>query len=197
MKIIGITGGIGAGKSTVSSEFEKYGAKIVDADKIAKGVSAMNGAAYDEIISAFGEMILEDNGEINRKKLADIVFSDNEKLKQLNMITHKHIFMQMEKEIANSQSDIVILDVPLLFSSDFEIDCDIKIVVTADMTKRINRVIKRDNTDEESVRKRIAAQLDDETMIKLADAVIVNDNIDEMKKQIEEIVNSIRGKEIK
>ena len=121
MKIIGITGGIGAGKSTVCEEFKKYGACIIDADKISHQVTAKNGSAYAEIVENFGTDVLKSDGEIDREKLAGIVFSDQNELEKLNYITHKHIFEKMREEIASSDSELIILDVPLLFSADFEL----------------------------------------------------------------------------
>ena len=92
MRIIGVTGGIGAGKSTVSKMFSQLGADIVDADEIARAVTKKEGRAFSEIISFFGKEILSESGEIDRKKLAGIVFSDKEKLVALNEITHKYVF---------------------------------------------------------------------------------------------------------
>lgn len=193
MKIIGITGGIGSGKSTVSREFESYGAEIIDADAISRSITLKNGLAYREIVDFFGTDIICSSGEIDRKKLAGIVFSDSEKLEVLNNITHKYIFEEMENRISASKNDLVILDVPLLFSSDFKIECDIKIVVVADLENRINRVIQRDNTDRISVENRINSQLSDEEMKKLADIVIENDSLDDMKVQVKKIVEMLRG----
>ncbi|MBE7011054.1 MAG: dephospho-CoA kinase [Ruminococcaceae bacterium] len=193
MKVIGITGGIGAGKSTVCAEFEKYGVFVVDADKISRQVTAKNGAAYGEIADYFGKSVIMENGEINRKKLAEIVFSDSNELEMLNRITHKHIFSEMRKAIDLSESDIILLDVPLLFSSDFDIECDLKIAVIADLESRINRVMKRDNTDRESVISRIKVQLSDDEFKRCADLCIYNDSSEEMQKQVKNIIESVRS----
>ncbi len=193
MIIIGITGGIGAGKSTVCEEFRKYGAFIIDADKISRQVTAKNGLAYREIINYFGETIIKSDGEIDRKKLACIVFSDNKKLEVLNQITHKHIFDKMREQIASSDNELIILDVPLLFSADFDIKCDFKIAVTADLKERIKRVMARDNASEEDVLKRINAQLSDEEMKKRADMWIENDSYENMKNQVRVIIERLRG----
>ncbi len=193
MKIVGITGGIGSGKSTVSREFESYGAEIIDADAISRSITLKNGLAYREIVDFFGNDIICSSGEIDRKKLAGIVFSDSEKLEVLNNITHKYIFEEMENRISACKNDLVILDVPLLFSSDFKIECDVKIVVVADLEDRISRVIQRDDTDRISVENRINSQLSDEEMKKLADIVIENDSLDNMKKQVKKIVEMLRG----
>lgn len=193
MKIIGITGGIGAGKSTVCAEFEKYGAFIVDADKISHQVTEKNGTAYQEIVEYFGESILKSNKEIDRKKLAGVVFSDKGKLEKLNEITHKHIFDKMKEQISLSNNELIILDVPLLFSADFDIKCDFKIAVLANLKDRIKRVMERDNVIEEDVLKRISVQLSDEEMKKIADICIENDTYENMKNQVRSIVDIIRG----
>ncbi len=192
MKIIGITGGIGAGKSTVSNEFARLGATVIDADKIAKEVLKKNGLAYAEAISAFGNDILLENGEINRKKLAEIVFSDKAKLNRLNEITHKHIFIKMQEEIDRAKTEVVVLDVPLLFSADFAIECDIKIAVLADENVRICRVENRDKVTAEQVKARIKNQLTDEEYREMADICIINNDFDDTKRQIEKIYESVR-----
>ena len=192
MKMIGITGGIGAGKSTVSAEFKKLGAKVVDADAISRQVTTKEGLAYKEIVQHFGESILFENGEINRKALAEIVFSDKNKLATLNEITHKHIFTKMQEEIDISTEEIVVLDVPLLFSDDFKIPCDIKIAVVADEDIRIDRVMKRDGMTYEEVEKRIKNQITNEEYMNLADIYIWNNDLEETQKQVREIYESAR-----
>ena len=193
MKIIGITGGIGAGKSTVCEEFKKYGACIIDADKISHQVTAKNGSAYAEIVESFGTDILKNDGEIDRKKLAGIVFSDQNELEKLNYITHKHIFEKMREEIASSNSELIILDVPLLFSADFDIKCDYKIAVVANLQERIKRVMFRDGISRDDVLKRIDAQLSDQEMREKADICIENDSFENMRNQVSLIVDKIKG----
>ena len=187
MKIIGITGGIGAGKSTVTAEFEKLGATVVDADAISRNVTLKSGCAYLEIVKVFGEEILLASGELNRKKLAEIVFSDKNKLDELNKITHKHIFKEMEKQIENAKTDIVVLDVPLLFSNDFPIKCDLKIAVLAEKATRIQRVKNRDGINTDEIEARILNQLSEEDYIKLADICIINENLNETIEQVKKI----------
>ena len=193
MKIIGITGGIGAGKSTVCEEFKKYGACIIDADKISHQVTAKNGSAYAEIVENFGTDVLKSDGEIDRKKLAGIVFSDQNELEKLNYITHKHIFEKMREEITSSDRELIILDVPLLFSADFDIKCDYKIAVVANLQERIKRVMFRDGISRDDVLKRIDAQLSDEEMREKADMCIENDSFENMRNQVSLIVDKIKG----
>ena len=174
--ILGITGGIGAGKSVVTETFSRLGADVVDADKIAREIMNKGHDAYNEVVKEFGEDILDDNGNIIRKKLASIVFGDKNKLEALNKITHGYIFAEMNKQISSSIAELVCLDVPLLFASDFPIKCHKTLVVTADDEVRIHRVIKRDNCTKEQVQERMNKQLKQEDMVKLADFVIENND---------------------
>lgn len=176
MIILGITGGIGAGKSVVTETFSRLGADVVDADKIAREILNKGHDAYNEVIEKFGKEILDSDGEIIRKKLASIVFNDKDKLESLNKITHVYIFDEMNKQIGASKAELICLDVPLLFSSDFPIKCNKTLVVTADDEIRIKRVIKRDNCTKEQVQERMSKQLKQEDMVKRADFVIENND---------------------
>lgn len=176
--IIGLTGGIGSGKSSASKIFSDLGAYIIDADKISHEVMQKGADAYSEVSEFFGSGILNADKSIDRKALAAIVFSDKSKLDLLNKITHKYIFAEMQRRIdeyRNSYScGVIILDVPLLFSSDFPIECDKTIAVTAKDKVKIKRVTERDNCTEEQVKERMNNQLSDERMKELADYSIDN-----------------------
>lgn len=193
MKIIGLTGGIGSGKSTVSAKFSELGAKVIDADKISRGILDFGSDAYNEVVNHFGNGILDAENNINRKALAKIVFSDKAELKILNSITHKYIFLEMEKDIEKyRQSDydnkIIILDVPLLFSAYFPIKCDKTIAVIADEDTRIKRVMARDGYTESDVKNRIKNQLTSDELKNLADYILENNNgIDKINKEIESL----------
>ena len=187
MTILGITGGIGAGKSTVTKLFSKLGADIVDADKIAREIMNKGQDAYNEVVEEFGEEILDSDRNIIRKKLASIVFG------VLNKITHGYVFVEMNKQIDSSVAELICLDVPLLFSSDFPIKCHKTLVVTADDETRINRVIKRDNCTKEQVKQRMIKQMKQEDMIKLADYVIENNGDDFPVEKVKEIYYELIG----
>lgn len=182
MKIIGITGGMGAGKSAFSAELKALGAKIVDADKISRQVTAKGGAAFDEIVGAFGKDVLTENGEIDRKRLGTIVFSDGQKLALLEKITHKHIFEEMKKQIDNCDAKVAVLDVPLLFSRDFPFDCDVTVAVVADLDVRLMRIMKRDGISREAALMRIKKQLTDDELRSRADVCFENNGDIEMLK---------------
>ncbi len=192
MKLLGITGGIGAGKSVVTKFFSDLGAEIIDADVIARQVLEKDGAAYAEVVSVFGDEILQANHEIDRKKLAGIVFSDPEKLEKLNQITHSCVFREMEKRINQSDAELVCLDVPLLFSCQFPFQCDKTLAVLAPKEERIQRVIERDHCNREQVEARMACQLSDEVLRQKADFCILNNkSMTDLKRCVEEIYNKI------
>ena len=144
--------------------------------------------AYFETVEHFGRKILSCDGTINRKELAKIVFNNKAELEVLNRITHKYIFIKMQNMIdkyisASGSGDMIVLDVPLLFSDDFNIKYDKSVVVTASREIIIKRVMLRDGMDESEILSRIKNQLTDEELIKRADFVIENnyENIDELR----------------
>jgi dephospho-CoA kinase len=172
-KIIGLTGGIGSGKSTVAQQFELLGVPIYTADNEAKKV--MN---YPESLTAiknsFGTTIF-DGTILNRQKLANIVFQDPKKLQQLNKIIHPLVEKDFQLWIKNnSLSPFVIKEAAILFESGSDKDCDKIITVTAPLSTRIQRVMQRDKTDYESVLKRINNQWSDEMRTVKSDFVIHN-----------------------
>lgn len=188
MKIIGVTGGIGSGKTTVSAMFKELGAEVVDADKISRSITKKNGAAYPDIVNAFGEEILLKSGEIDRKALAKKVFSDKKSLELLNKITHKYVFEEMRERIEKSKKEVVVLDVPLLFSSEFPFECDLTVGVTADREERIKRVETRDGMTREEIIKRIENQISDEVLREKADVIIENNTKESAFKQVKNIM---------
>lgn len=174
MKIIGITGGIGSGKSTLSSELKKLGAQIIDSDLISREVTQKGKPAFLEIEETFGRGVININGELERKKLGSIVFNDPEKLKKLNQITHKYIFREMEKQLNEATAPVVVLDVPLLFQCDFPIRCDLTIAVLADREVRIKRIMERDGVDRDAALLRMKRQLTDSDYRRMADVCFEN-----------------------
>lgn len=189
MKIIGITGGTGAGKSSVCNEFKKCGAQIIDADKIARQVVQKGKPALEEIVCAFGKDIITPDGDLNRKKLGGIVFADSNKLNILNKITHKYIFDEMQRQINECSADILVLDVPLLFEKDFPFECDLTVAVVADREERISRIMVRDEISRKSAEERISNQMSDDKYKKFADICFENDgDISKIKDFVRKIV---------
>lgn len=190
MRIIGITGGIGSGKSTVSRILHSLGAKIIDADVVARKVVSKGEKALEEIVAHFGEEILDGNGELDRKKLAGIVFGDKDKLKLLNKITHKYIAQaivcQLEKEKAEKNFDTVGLEAPLIYEEGFSEMVDEIWVVTAAKDVRIRRIMDRSGMSFEEAAARINSQLTEYEYLNIADEVIENntDIIDLEKKVV-------------
>lgn len=177
MKIIGLTGGIASGKSTVSNYLILKGLDVIDADLISREIYQIGEKAYKIVVDVFGKGILNEDLTINRKKLGQIVFSNNEQLKKLNEITHPIIFEKIKKrvyEINKMNKRVCIIDAALLFESNWYNICDIKWLVYVDKITQIKRLIERDKISEEDAVKRINAQMPIEEKIKLADFIINN-----------------------
>lgn len=192
-KVIGITGGIGSGKSTVSRILaEKLKAPILDADKISR--QAMNSPEIIlRIKKFFGEVIFDNPELINREKLSNIVFSNEEKLLELNKIIHPYVMQEIAKKIEELKKDneYILMDVPLP-NEDFINLSNKIIVVVANEENRITRVMKRSGLSEDNVKKRMSKQMNTENYIKLADFIIKNNgSFDELIQKVNEICNSI------
>lgn len=199
MKIIGLTGGIASGKSTVSKMLKDLGAIIIDADEIAREVTQKGKAAYMDIINYFGKEILLESGDINRKKLANIVFGDTSALKKLNDITHSRIFKIIEDKInfykKNQVNGVIILDVALLIETDLKHMVDEIWLITIDKDIQKSRLIKRNNLSMDEVNKRISAQMPLEEKIQYADYLIDNSgDIKDLKVQVEKLWEMINKK---
>ena len=189
MYVIGVTGGIGAGKSMVSRILVDLGAKVVDADKIARDIVKPGEPALMELVNEFGKEILTGQGELDRQKLSQMVFGDNEKLEKLNKITHKYIVERIinlvEKEKRDKRFDIIVLDVPIPVKKGFLDIADEIWVVTADKETRIERIIKRSGFTREEAEKRIASLPGDEEYLEIADEVIENNSsLEELEKKV-------------
>ncbi len=193
MKIIGVTGGTGSGKSTLCKLLSGFGAEVIDADEIARSITKKGGKAYPEILSYFKKGILYPDGEINRKALAEIVFSDKKSLDALNDITHKHVFSEMKRRMTESKAEVVVLDVPLLFSSKFPFKCDLTVGVTADKEERIKRIMLRDGLSREEILKRMENQITDKELFDKADVTVLNDSPNSLKAAAERLISRIRN----
>ncbi len=189
LKIIGVTGGIGSGKSTVSRTLRDLGAAVVDADVLAKSVTSSGGKAFDELVGYFGKDIVGPNGEIDRRKLAETAFGDKVMLHALNSITHKHIAAKLYETVELLKNagkwEVIVLDVPIPVEKGF-IDLAEEIwVVTADKETRIKRVMERSGFTYEEVYNRMDSQLRDDEYLKLADEVIYNEgSMEELEQAV-------------
>ncbi|HVA98970.1 MAG TPA: dephospho-CoA kinase [Bacteroidia bacterium] len=185
---IGITGGIGSGKSTVSKIFSQLGIPVFYSDKEARDLLYSDKSVITAIENIFGKNIFDSYGLIDRKKIAEIVFKDAKKLAQLNAIIHPAVAEKFEKWGAEKKDVPYILkEAAILFESGSHKGLDKIITVTAPPELRIQRVIKRDNISREMVEDRIQKQWTDEAKINLSDFVIVNDETKMILPQILEI----------
>lgn len=186
-KKIGITGGIGTGKSFVSKVFKTLGIPFYDADKEAKVIMSTSEDMKKSLIDAFGKETYFEDGVLNRKWLATKVFDNEEQLNLLNSIVHP-IVIEAGRNWANKQNGAYSLkEAALLFESDSYKSLDKIIVVTAPLEIRIARVMKRDNISREEVLHRMDSQMPEDKKIEMADFVIVNDEIIPLLPQIEKI----------
>ena len=188
MIIIGLTGGIGSGKSTVSDILKEQGIPVVDGDRIAREVVEPHRPAYDEIVRVFGTEVLQQDGTLNRKHIGEIVFSDPEKLSVLNSITHKEIYrviLERLESLKETGTALVFLDVALLFETGFDQLTDRVWVVDAPDAVRVERIQKRDGLREEEILKRIQSQMSREMRNTKGDLVLDNSKgREELKAQI-------------
>ena len=174
--VIGLTGGIGAGKSAVADFFWRRGATIVDTDIIAREVVTPPSPVLDALVAEFGPAILRADGTLDRPALAAAVFGKRDREARLNQITHPAIRARTLALIkAQPATADVVVVVPLLFQSGFETHCDKVVSVIAPRAQRVERVMRRDNVSAGQVEERMGAQLDDEAYERRADVVIRND----------------------
>lgn len=197
--VIGLTGGIASGKSTVSNMIRKQGIRVIDADKIAREVVEIGKPAYEQIVKTFGQDILHEDKTINREKLGTLIFSEENKRQQLNQIVHpavrEEMLKQTEEEKAH-QAKIVVLDIPLLFESKLTYMVDKTIVVYVDEETQLKRLMKRNSYSEEEAKIRIGSQLPLKEKVMLADEIIHNQgSIEETRAQVHELINKLIRKE--
>ncbi|SCG83778.1 dephospho-CoA kinase [Proteiniborus sp. DW1] len=197
-KIIGLTGGIGTGKSTVSKIIVKKGFPLIDADLIAREVVESGKPAYSMIIDTFGEKILNRDGSIDRKKLGLLVFNDVDLRLKLNNIVHPQIYKKIKEKLLyySINNAIIFLDIPLLIEGledlrEFGITFDEIWVVYADKETQIKRIIERDKIDYESATKRVDAQLPIDEKLKFADVIIYNTG--DMKELVSNVEKAIEA----
>ena len=197
MLVVGLTGNIGCGKSSLSDIFRAEGIKILDADIIARQIYA-DEKLLRKVYETFGNDIKNEDGSLNRKALGRIVFSDDEKLIQLNKLTHPVIRQKVSDEIEEYKSqneEIVILDAALLVESDYLNFIDKLLVVTCKENIQIERIIARDNCSIEEALGRIKSQMSQENKVKYADYVIDNSaTLSELRKKAFIFMNYIKEK---
>ena len=190
---VGITGGIGSGKSTVCKVFKIMGIPVFEADIVARQLMNSNTAIREQIINLFGASVYLPDQTIDRKFISGIVFNNPSLLEQLNGIIHPAVRKSFEEWCLNQQSPCVINEAAILFESGFYKMMDKTITVVTDEAERIQRVMKRDKTTEEQIRQRMRNQWTDEQRIKFADFVINNNDNELIIPQIVEIEKKLRS----
>ena len=174
--IIGLTGGIGSGKSAAGIEFEKLGITVIDADEIAQKASLKNSKAYKEIVEYFGSSILDNSQNIDRRKLRNIVFNDDEQKKKLEQILHPAIREDISFAISNSKSPYTIIMVPLIYETNSKDNYNRILVIDCDEDIQISRAVTRDGASEEDIKKIINSQATKKERLSIADDVISNNS---------------------
>lgn len=193
---VGITGGIGSGKSTASKYFAKLGAFIFDADTEAKQLIETKETVQNELIEEFGTDIITPQGKIDKSKLARVAFQNEDHQQRLNFVIHPYIFNLIDREFdrvsAGSKYKIFLVDGAMIYESGFDVHLDYVVVVTALLMHRMNRALKRGNLSREDVLKRMDFQLPEEEKVNLADFVIHNDGSEStLKKNIAKIFKKL------
>ena len=195
-KIIGLTGGIATGKSTVAKMFIEEKIPVISADDISRKLAEKGKAAYEKIVSRFGSEILLATGNINRKKLGEIIFADEKKRGILNSVIHPLVKKEIAKEIKLHKAagtKFVALDVPLLYECEYDEICDMVTVVFTDENTQLHRLMKRDNLSRENAKKRVDAQMSLREKIDRAHFKIDNSlSILETKNQFNKLLEYIQ-----
>ena len=191
-RIIGLTGGIGSGKSTVCSVFKTLGIPVFEADLVAKKLINSNEEIRDGLLRLFGNNIYDDNNLLNRKMLADLIFNNYDLLEKVNNLVHPAVRNDFTQWVQKQNAEYVIHEAAILFESGFYKMMDFTILVSAPEEIRINRVVKRDNINAEMVESRIKKQWTDEEKRKLASFELVNDNKNLLIPKILEIDKKLK-----
>jgi len=193
---IAVTGGIGSGKSVVAKEFNELGVRVIDTDSLVHQLYQHDKQLIREIATLFGNIVIDENGTVNRVNLGKLVFNDKNSLERLNKLVHPKVKSVMNNQIElmskTGFTGFVIALVPLLIEAGMADDFDVVIVVTADEETRVQRVIKRDDLTGNEVKVRIKSQIKDKQRVKFADYIIDNNgSLAETKNQVKKIYNNI------
>ena len=179
MKVIGLCGGSGSGKAVASAAFVALGVPVIDTDAIYHTMISTPSECTEELAVYFGRSVIDENGGLNRRAIAEIVFAKGaeDKLSVLNSIAHRHILSEARRILSSYEADgydVAVVDAPLLFESGFDAECDAVVAVIADREKRIERIVARDSLTRDAAIRRIDAQLSEAFLREHADYVIEN-----------------------
>ncbi|QIL50588.1 dephospho-CoA kinase [Weissella coleopterorum] len=193
---IGITGGIATGKSTVAKYIQEQGYPVLDADVVSRELVRPGSIILQALARQFGLQILKDDGELDRSKLGNIVFGDEEKLKKLNSIMHPAINQELKKQakiLAQEGYDLIFLEIPLLFETKNAVGVDRIIVVTLNPDEQLMRLVQRNHLTNTEAKQRIDAQLPIDQKEALADYVVQNNQTNVMHDQVDHIIDELRS----
>ena len=193
---IGLTGGIGSGKSTASQHFESLGAYVMNADVEAKNLIDTKETVQHELISEFGTDIIDGTGKVDKQKLARVAFQDEDHQQRLNYVVHPHIHQEIDKcfqkILDTGKHDLFIVDAALIYESGYDAHLDYVIVISAQLKHRMERALDRKTLSRDEILKRIEFQWPEEDKTNIADYVIHNDETElELKNQIDELYNTL------
>ena len=197
MLVIGLCGASGSGKGTVSGILKKRNIPCLDTDELYHRLIDAPSACTADLKEAFGEAVFCENGAVDRKKLADLVFSDQTGTlhKKLNEITHHHIHVETLRWIERHRTKefaAVCIDAPMLFESHFDRDCDVTVAVLADEAIKIDRIEQRDHISEQKAKMRLAHQIDDKDLTELCDYTIDNTTtVKDLEKQVDALIKTL------
>ena len=193
---IGLTGGIASGKTTVCNLFKDLSVEIIDADVISHELSKKGGAAFEKIIEAVEDEIIGNDGELDRKKLRSIVFNDDSKKKMLEAIIHPKVLLSINEKIKASQSDYLIISVPLMIETGMNAMMDRVLLIDCNVETQIERLSQRDQSSREEAIKIIESQASIECKRELSDDRIINNNetsIEELTLKVKELDDFYRN----
>ena len=192
---IGLTGGIGSGKTTVTDYLLTKGFNIIDADEISRDIAKPGSPALQRLSDEIGDDVINPDGSLDRAKLAELIFYDTDLLMIVNGIFHSEIKVKMD-ELLNTYKGIVFISAPLLFETDTQTTCDESWLLVADVDLKAKRAAERDNVNAEDIKARMAHQLTDEEKIEKADIIIENNgSIEELLAKVDELLLKLENKE--
>jgi dephospho-CoA kinase len=195
--LVGLTGGIGSGKSSVANMLGEHGAVVFDADRLAREAVELGTRGYVAVVELFGSDVLLPGGELDRPALAKRVFANDIERRELESVLHPEIFRMLRERIApfKESDQVVVFDAPLLIESGFDKECDVVVLVEAPVGVRIKRVMIDPGRSEEDIRARNAAQASEEAKEARADAVIQNDgSLEALQRQVDKLWGELEAR---
>ncbi len=190
--VIGLTGGIATGKTTVSNYLKELGYPVIDADVIARQVVEPGTKGLRMITDTFGAKVLTSDGQLDRQQLAQLVFTSSEQLQQLNRILQPIIRERIQELIGTSKDSVVVIDVPLLYEQHYEELCDVVMVVSVQPQQQLKRLMNRNHLTMDEAKNRVASQMPLSSKERLADVVIDNNgSVEETRQQVKRWLNQV------